>query len=699
MNDLNQKKNKGKSKSIIMGPKKQIGLRESQKCAGRDVALLKSYIGQENITGYLASMLQQDGLLDYFNIDTQTSECISTFADSDYFAVSVKSADGEYFYDLQGQQIPKKVYFKLKQNPNTGALSIDQTTYTFDMPEEVVGKVPCIVNPETGKTCMKGKPPPSTKGRGRPPKTPSGGGAGPSGSDAGPSGSTMVIPVEELRAAVEKIQISGPPVSGTADKPVKLSREELDSMKDEEVLIEWMIKNVNPKDLLSCVRSGTLSAQESAELDDLETELAGAVRPSEQPPTITPEIAAAAQAVADRPARESVSILKRLSKEQLVSDLQALPAEQRTKAVVDLCVRFGFSPETRVNKRTGEIMLRDRQGESYSVQSALDYCAGREAVRLKFQLQKAEKFIAKGTLARRLRKSSQPPPPTITSPPSPQQPGTTKESVIAEINGLPDNPSRIARLTQLFSNDPGFSRVYANKAGNLMVEIDDDVEEWISALDILFRKPAFGRTKRRVCRKTRSVQNNFKCAAKKCKGTANYRLCMKKTLRSMYRKRCSRFGESGCGNVAYKTPMFGTKRRVCRKTRSVQNNFKCAAKKCKGTANYRKCMKTTLRSMYRKRCSRFGESGCGNAAYKTPMFGKTRKNTEVIKNFKCAAKKCKGTANYRLCMKKTLRSMYRKTKPRTTCKRKPIRRKIKRCSRNRFGMPPLTEEQRLAMIS
>jgi hypothetical protein len=629
-----------------MGPKKQLpmGLRQSQRCSGRDIALLKSYIGQENINGYLAAMLQQDGLLDFFNVETDnTSECTSTFANSDYFAVSVKSADGEYFYDLQGQQVPRKVYFKLKQNPATGAISIDQKTYTFDMPEELKDKVPCIVNPETGKTCMQGKPPPSERGRGRPAKAPSGSEADPSssgaapsggragasarvraaiaasraatsGSEPGPSGSdTVQITPEELAGAVQKLQIDPRPVSITGDKPVKLTREEVDSMKDEEVLIDWMIQNVKPQDLLSCIRSGSLTPQETAQLSELEQELKGAVRPSEVPSEITPELAQAAEVISDLPPKQAENILKRLSKDDIMARLNATPPELRTQAVVDLCSRFNILPKQ--NKKGKIVGFEDSLENIYNVDDALDFCAGREAIRLKTQLEIAKKYITKGMLRRRARRASAPqpaPPPTPRPPkPRPQPAGLSKAELIAEINSLPDQKQKVDRLTEILKGKlPGFVKVLKFKKEILVVvkgrdEEDEEDQETISleeAIDLLPNTVAFGK-RRRVCRKTRSVQNNFKCAAKKCKGSANYRACMKKTLKSMYRKRGSKFGASPAKRLRLDDGIlpFGRRRRVCRKTSSVVANFKCAAKKCKGTSDYRKCMKTTLRSIYRKR--------------------------------------------------------------------------------------------------
>ena len=737
MNQLNPKKNKRKNKSILMGPKKTppLGLRESQQCKGRDIKLLKSYIGQENITGYLAAMLHQDGLLDFFGVETDnTSECTSTFANSDYFAVSVKSADGEYFYDLQGQQVPRKVYFKLKQNPATGAISIDQKTYTFDMPEELVGKVPCVVNPET-KNCMQGKPPPSEKGRGRPPKTPSakaassGGAAGPSGGAAGPSGSdTVQITEEELAGALEKIQIGPRPVSSTGDKPVKLTREEVDSMKDEEVLIDWMIQNVKPQDLLSCIRSGTLTPQETTQLSELEQELRGGVRPSEV--IITPEIVAAAEAIADVPPKQAEDILKRLSKADIVARLNQTPPEERTQAVVSLCSRFNILP--RQNKKGQIVGFMDAEENVYTVDTALDFCANREAIRLKYQLEKAKMFLQKGIQQRRAQRPGVPPPP-----PQPQAAGPTTEMLIAEISTLPDD-QKVVRLTEIFSlRLPGFESVKLNKRnGKISVITEEDILSLEDAFSGLSMMAAFGR-RRRVCRKKTSVQNNFKCAAKKCKGSANYRNCMKKTLRSIYRKRGSRFGAGGCGSpfmqrdpvtgkcvkksllssaksVAKNTGRavgagtialgaallsfgktsklddgilpFGRRRRVCRKTSSVVNNFKCAAKKCKGTANYRKCMKTTLRSIYRKR------RPVKRCVKRRPVKRcvKRRPVKRCVK--RRPVKRCVKRRPVKRCVKR------RPVKTRKTYKRKPIRRKAKRTSRNRFGAPSLTEAQKRAMI-
>jgi hypothetical protein len=182
---------------------------------------------------------------------------------------------------------------------------------------------------------------------------------------------------------------------------------------------------------------------------------------------------------------------------------------------------------------------------------------------------------------------------------------------------------------------------------------------------------------------------------------------MKKTLKSMYRKRGSVFGAGGCGSPFMTLdPKTG---KCVRK--SLLESAKSVSKKTSGA----------VKSMLKKRGSKFGAGGCGSPFMKRdPKTGKCvrkkllgsaksvlkntgyvvgagtlallsfgrrrrvcRKTSSVVNNFKCAAKKCKGTSNYRKCMKTTLRSIYRKRRPVKQCK-SATRRKAPMCSATRL---------------
>jgi hypothetical protein len=85
----------------------------------------------------------------------------------------------------------------------------------------------------------------------------------------------------------------------------------------------------------------------------------------------------------------------------------------------------------------------------------------------------------------------------------------------------------------------------------------------------------------------------------------------------------------------------------------------------------------TIPDLVKKTCSKMTDNLITQLkaqADKKLSFGRTRKN--VIGIFKCAAKKCKGGRNYRTCMKKTLKALYRKRKNfKCTVSRKPKARK------------------------
>jgi hypothetical protein len=712
-----------------MPPKaKLVQLRESRLCNGRDTTPLQQYVGQMAPKGYLASVLQREGVLEYFRVDPVSTECGFTFAGSDWFGVAVKGqGEPDYWFDDLGNKKQGTIYFKLKLSPDGTQIGIDQSTVTFDKPAELTGLKPCAVG-ASGR-CGQVEPPKAEKApRAAKPKAdkPNAGGAGAPGSGVGED--TAPLTDAELEM-VERIQISAPTGSVSGDRPVKITNEELAKM-DKLKIIAWMVENMKPDDLMSCLRSGALSAQDKAALLDLEAQRASAVRPSEAPPSgITREEAGAARAVMDLPGEQSVAMLKSLTKDQIIKNLRAIKSENdRQKAVVDLCRRFNIN--STVNARTKKISFFDIDKNAYSLDDALDFCAGREAVRLKYELErvaretqtrgKVQGYVG-GVRQRLAQRKLAPAPPAA---------GGSKslEQLTAEINSISDPAEKVKRLKQIFSSIPGYEKVKPNRSGTIMVYIGDDVNDWETALEIYFsggggapeaapvRKPpeqiiaevnslsgegkvqmltdlfkniegfvkvglnkrtnkvmvyidddvddweplirlyagqlsGFGR--RRRCKimpkrskrpyTTRKVRSNFKCAAKKCKGTRNYRKCMKTELRKIYGKK--------------RTSRFGAKRcKVVPKrskrpytTSKVRSNFKCAVKKCKGTSNYRKCMKTELRRIYRKK-----RGSC---------FGKKKKtSSQQIGLFKIAAKTCKGRGKgYRKCFRATLKKLSRKT--------------------------------------
>ena len=661
---------------------------------------------------FLYDILVNDGIFKQYPVDRNSSECLSSFPNTNWYSLPL--TDG------------KVMYFQLMSSPDGSEFSVDPGSITNVKPGDIGN--PCLVNPTSGRCIQpeKSKPEKAPKAPKAPKAKPNAGGAGAPGSDVGED--TLPLTDAEL-TMVERIQISAPDASVSGDKSVKITNEELAKM-DKLQIIAWMVENMNPNDLMSCLRSGALTAQDKELLLDLDKQRSAAVRPSEVPSGgATREEAGAARAVMDLPGEQSIAMLKSLTKDQIIKNLKAIKTDdERQNAVVELCSKFNI--KSKINSITKKISFLDIDNNPYSLEDALDFCATREAVRLKFELERVARETqtsrkVQGYLGGLRQRVAQ-----RRSAPAPQAAGGYEivAQLTGEINSIPDPAEKVKRLKQIFKNVPGYEKVAINKRTNkIMVYVGEDADNWESALEIYFsggtqesapvvlRKTpeqiiaevnglsgegkvqmltelfknvegfvkvglnkrtnkvkvyidddvddweplirlyaaqlsGFGR--RRRCKAvpkrskrpytTRKVRSNFKCAVKKCKGTRNYRKCMKSELRRIYRKKQT---SRFCATRCKAVPKRSKRPYT---TRKVRSNFKCAVKKCKGTSNYRKCMKTTLRKSDRKRCSSFGK--------------KKKASSSQIGLFKIAANTCKGRGKgYRKCFRSTLKKLSRKT--------------------------------------
>jgi hypothetical protein len=128
----------------------------------------------------------------------------------------------------------------------------------------------------------------------------------------------------------------------------------------------------------------------------------------------------------------------------------------------------------------------------------------------------------------------------------------------------------------------------------------------------------------------------------------------------------AKISNSQFGRRRKRCPTVNKNRKKPLKVSKVRSNFKCAARKCKTATNYRKCMKTELRRIYKKRkTASFGKKRkvtTGKKVKKVTKVTKGKKVSKAVKIFKAAAKKCKGKPNYRKCMKTELRKMHKSHK-------------------------------------
>ena len=532
----------------------------TKSCGWRDVRALQDYaVNGELPRGFLANILYESEYLDNYKLVPNLNECELSFPNSDWFGVYVtdESGNGKYWFDGNGNRIPYVYYFKVISGPD--GPEIDQDSHSFKMPPELADVRPCVVNTDGKCGPPKASPPPKVAKASLPPKTPK-------VAKAVAAEGISIIPSDVITAAVEALQLGPAEVEETITG--KVSRTDVEKM-DRKEIFSWIQKHMRPEDVLACARSGALSKQDLDALSVLEGDISTGV---------DPEISAAMQAASSLPPKAVYQMIKKISKESLMDEINAISdIQSKANAVIELCRRNNLNYETISTKRG--LRIQDPDGLSITIDEALGECAHAEALKLQQQL------TPSGSLG----------PVPLT-----ESQRTRVAAIIDDL--LEDIKAGDFENVVAFVNNVGIN-VELRDDGVFRDGVEVDMEEGIedlideAALSYIKKfKVQFG-SRRKVCKSskgkvTRSkVKSNFKCAAKKCKGTSDYRKCMKTTLRKIYSK--SHFGARTVHCKRRRKIMsFGKKQ-----SKSVKI-FKDAAKKCKGKKNYRKCFTKTLRKMH-----------------------------------------------------------------------------------------------------
>jgi hypothetical protein len=635
------------------------------RCGGRDITPLQNYANDLNLPrGFLANLLHESDYLEEYQVIPKLNECELTFPNSDWFGVYITdlSGNGKYWFDANGNEVPFVYYFKVIEGPD-GYPKINFATATFKKPPELENARPCVIRDGGCYT-----PGPERKGtKGSP------GGSAASSATSTPAKKTkkaapspaaapvVSIPSDSLQAAMEALQI-GPkeaaPVGST------LPRDEAEKL-DRKTMIDWMSTNMDPRDVLGCLESGALSAQDQAKIAQLREDIGAGVAPGgggvEE---------AAVRAMQVLPSAQTLKMFKAISKKELMAELNAISnMNDRKRGIVQLCQRAGLNYQldgSKIPKIIGP------GGTTVRPEIAMEECARAEALRahkiLAHKVEMASKY-AREIIAGKyplfipeepaMAGSSVAGPSGVSAPSgqmTPTQANFTGE-FIDDLMGLLQNEefedfvaaiNNTGLVVELREDGIYRDGVYVDTESEEMQDlIDEAALAYIKKYNVAFgRKRGCGKVRKNAKHpmKVSKVRSNFKCAAKKCKkAKGNYQACMRTTLRKMY-KRSASFGKKSKG---------GSK---------VTKIFSKAAKHCKNAeGGYRKCMKKTLRKMH-KRGASFGKrrkQGLRRRESKR-LTSKSKGSSKVTKIFSKAAKHCKGSKNYRKCMKKTLRKMHKR---------------------------------------
>jgi hypothetical protein len=423
------------------------------------VDMIKKKPGEIHIL--LARALLNNGDLDKFTGQTHASECVFSYPDSDWFGVYMLDESGNKVWNsTEGSFM--KFYFKIKVNTAGTNAAILEDTMTYNTPDELKDDdgneiSHCVLR---GTKCgdpedLKIKKLLTKKEASAKPKAvKSDNVASTSGTKRVPKEKVEQEPVQSLPpqvspallAQLQDFSISGGETSSsssTRPQATKISREYFEQMKNKEMIVDWMIKNMDPKVLINCIKKGSLS---QADLQDAER-IAGMEVPETSIEEELGELSLSdlntLEVARSLPPAEVKSMLQKVTKET-ISELinKVSDADQKKKAIVELCKRAGINNYS-TGIRRNKLRLIDQNGETVDegeIDEIIDECAKREATKLRRKLVLLSYVASKPRTVRQDRQ------PVIKK-------EITRESIINEINSLGADDKKNAIVELCKRND------------------------------------------------------------------------------------------------------------------------------------------------------------------------------------------------------------------------------------------------------
>ena len=527
------------------------------KCGDRNKIKFDKFAGfaidgkPEKVNNLLARALLNDDYLSQFKGQVNASECIFSYPDSDWYSVYLLDPSGEQYFDLKTGRF-KKYYFKLNVNPSrTDATIADATTTT---PPELlypdgVEMENCVIteggncgnSPNRRKT-TKAVVPKAAKAvtPGTSKKAPK---ASASSSPEVLSGPGVASSPEEILQRVTQIQTGASSSSGPGkDLPkAKIERSYFENLGSKELIIDWMIKNMDHSDIVKCIQRGSLTPEQVRQAEAVAGMDAGASGSGTGAVLSDAELTFVTEALTGLTTKEAKAALTKVTKGELVAFLKKVTDPGRkAQKIVALCKYAGLKNVKVVEKtRTGKptiYTIFDNQGEEVAadeINDIINTCAEKEAFRVAkiLKLRSISADYKKQTAAQQQLSSKLKGKGPASS--------VTVESITSQINSLQgkDKKEKIVEICRGVGMNftieekkrTGKSTLYKLMDENNEEIQDDEIDDIVTqCATMIASRSAFGK------KKVSKVRSNFKLAAKKCKGKPNYRKCMGRTLRKMY---------------------------------------------------------------------------------------------------------------------------------------------------------------------
>ena len=492
------------------------------------------------ITNLLARALFNDDFLGQFKDQVSASECIFSYPDSDWYSVYLLNSSGEQYFDLPTGRF-KKYYFKLNINQaGNDATIINGTTIT--PPELLYPDGIEIENCAISAAGNCGNSPTRRKT-----KTVISKAVTPSTSKKAPKASVEILSRPGVASSPEEIlqrvtQIQTGELSSSKDLPkAKIERSYFENLGSKELIIDWMIKNMDHADIIKCIQRGNLTPEQVRQAETVAGIESGASERGTGATLSEEELTFVTEALTGLTTKEAKAALTKVTKGELIAFLKKITDPGRkAQKIVALCKYAGLKNVKLVEKtRTGKptiYTIFDNQGEEVAadeINDIINTCAEKEAFRvakiLKLRSISADykaQTAAQQQLSSKLKGKG---------PAS----SVTVESIISQLNSLQgkDKKEKIVEIcsgvgmnfTIEEKKRTGKSTLYKLMDENNEEIQDDEIDDIVTqCATMIASRSAFGK------KKASKVRSNFKLAAKKCKGKPNYRKCMGRTLRKMY---------------------------------------------------------------------------------------------------------------------------------------------------------------------
>lgn len=502
-------------------------------CRGRDTTNLQEYINDplKEKKSLFVKALHNSKILQKFDGQVGVNECIFSYPESEWYAV--------YLLDSNGQQIwdpatgAKMLFFKLKLSPS-GKEAIITTETTNITDTDLDGKQACAVN-SNGNCAL-------------PVKSVSPSPAKPKKTTEKQAESQDKVDAE-VAERLQTLAIS-PDGKKSSEKVDRTYFENLDSKM---LIAQWMIDNMDEKDVVECVKQGSLSPDDLQRVEAL----------SKTAPIPSGVAEKAAEIAASMPEKEVRKMFQRISKQSLSEEINKIKnPRERQQAIVNMCQRVQL--DYKLQSTRTSMQIYDLHGEPISDDKALSECASIEAIRANNMLRQNVsrrmgpiREYVKGNIpeiwpdfSKKDKKSA------MTSDELMiivDNASGRKEGIIhaCEIVGMPITKSE-------FKGRLGIITQYTDSEGNVLAS-DDDFEDVLK--DCIKKVKSMGFGRRKASKKQLAVRKRFKAAAKKCKGKRNFQKCVGQMLRKKktVTRKSPRASATGFAVGTVKTGLDGNK--------------------------------------------------------------------------------------------------------------------------------------------